>query len=135
MKQRSKVWAEWDQLAVIALGGGLGGASRYLVSALVAAQPVGTMVVNLLGSGLMGALLAVVEGRRDSRLWRQFLGTGFLGGFTTVSAFALDAHRLATTGPPFVALAYLVLTPIGAVLAFALVRSLTNRALNCRGAR
>lgn len=130
------MWAEWAQLAVIAVGGGLGGASRFaLLSALAVAQPVGTLVVNLLGSGLMGALLAVVERRRESQLWRQFLGTGFLGGFTTVSAFALDAQRLATTGPPLIALTYLVLTPIGAVLSFALVRSLTNRALTRRGAQ
>jgi fluoride exporter len=79
-----------------AAGGALGSAARYGVG-LAAAQlfglgfPWGTLAVNVAGSLLMG--LAIALGAHKFQLTdelRVFLATGFLGGFTTFSAFSLD---------------------------------------------
>jgi fluoride exporter len=79
------------------IGGGIGAALRHAVNRgalllLGASFPFGTLIVNVLGSFFMGvlavALLARGEGDQSARL---FLGTGVIGGFTTFSAFSLDA--------------------------------------------
>ena len=84
----------------VALGGGLGAASRHLVNiwaqrALGANFPYGTMIVNVAGSFFMGLLIGwlafKISGAENLKL---FLATGFLGGFTTFSAFSLDAMVL-----------------------------------------
>lgn len=87
-------------LVYIALGGGAGAVGRHLVNyaalrVLGADLPWGTLVVNIIGSFFMGLVVGAMEGRLqlsdDARL---FITTGFLGGFTTFSAFSLDAVRL-----------------------------------------
>jgi CrcB protein len=80
-------------LAYVALGGALGSALRYL-SLLAVPAPWGTLGVNVLGSFLIG-LLFVPAGRMGLS---PLLLAGVLGGFTTFSAFALDAARLWTAG-------------------------------------
>lgn len=85
-------------LPLVALGGALGTTARYLVSvaalrAFGPGFPVATMAVNISGSFLMGVLvvwLAHVGGQR----FAPFLMTGVLGGYTTFSAFSLDAATL-----------------------------------------
>lgn len=82
---------------IVFIGGGIGAALRHAVNRgalllLGASFPFGTLIVNVLGSFFMGvlavALLARGEGDQSARL---FLGTGVIGGFTTFSAFSLDA--------------------------------------------
>ncbi len=82
---------------IVFIGGGIGAALRHAVNKVALfllgpSFPFGTLFVNVLGSFLMGvvvfALLARGEGDQPLRL---FLGTGILGGFTTFSAFSLDA--------------------------------------------
>lgn len=82
---------------VVFIGGGLGAAFRHGVNRaamtyLGAGFPYGTLFVNVLGGILMGVLaeLFVVKGG-GSQEFRLFLTTGVLGGFTTFSAFSLDA--------------------------------------------
>src|SRR5687767_13295502 len=82
---------------VVFIGGGLGAALRHGVNRatldyLGPAFPYGTLFVNVLGGLLMGVLaeLFLVKGG-GSQEFRLFLTTGFLGGFTTFSAFSLDA--------------------------------------------
>ncbi len=83
-----------------AAGGAIGAGARYLtnvaaVAVLGAAFPWGTLIVNVAGSFLMGAVVAAAEPLlAGSALWRTFLATGILGGFTTFSAFSLDAYTL-----------------------------------------
>jgi CrcB protein len=77
---------------IIALGGALGAVLRYMI-ALGVAFPLGTLTVNVIGSFLMG-LAFVWFSTRASGQWPLFLMTGFLGGFTTFSAFSLDVVRL-----------------------------------------
>ena len=82
---------------VVFLGGGLGAALRHGVNRASLAFfgpgfPYGTLFVNIVGGLLMGALaeLFLVKGG-GSQEFRLFLTTGVLGGFTTFSAFSLDA--------------------------------------------
>lgn len=83
-----------------ALGGAAGSAARYSVNVLCAtwlgiAFPWGTLAVNVIGSFLMG--LAVALGMHKiafSDEMRVLVATGFLGGFTTFSAFSLDFAML-----------------------------------------
>ncbi|QQQ77773.1 CrcB family protein [Saccharothrix sp. 6-C] len=83
--------AETRIVAAVALGGGIGGVARYGLSTVVPG-PWGTLVVNVVGSALIGVLMVLVP--RLHPLARPFLGIGVLGGFTTFSGYALDAVRL-----------------------------------------
>ena len=79
-----------------AAGGAVGAAGRYLVGVAAVRLlghgfPWGTLVVNIVGSLIMGALIEAVALRYSiSNEMRTFLTTGILGGFTTFSAFSLD---------------------------------------------
>ncbi len=85
---------------MVFLGAGIGGALRHGVN-LGSARlfgtgfPVGTMLVNVVGSFLMGLLAGYFTYRTGvPQSTRLFLTTGILGGFTTFSAFSLDAALL-----------------------------------------
>lgn len=99
---------------LVFLGGGIGAALRHGVNRLALAWfgpgfPVGTMIVNVLGSLLMGLLVTLLaEGPAASQNLRLFLATGLLGGFTTFSAFSLDALTLWERGQPGAAAAYVL---------------------------
>ncbi len=81
-------------------GGGLGALLRYLAG-LLAQGPLTTLAINLAGSFAIGLLIAVPAGPM-----RLFLAVGLLGGFTTFSAFSLDALQFWQRGQPGLALAY-----------------------------
>lgn len=89
------------QLFLLAsLGGAIGAGARYLVN-VVCAQcmlpgfPWATFMINILGSFLMGVVVAgLMPYFGGSVAWRTFLATGILGGFTTFSAFSLEAVDL-----------------------------------------
>ncbi|MEZ5996229.1 MAG: fluoride efflux transporter CrcB [Hyphomonadaceae bacterium] len=85
------------QVLLVALGGAVGAASRYGASVVFArmfglAFPWGTLAVNVVGGLAMGVLAARVGPEQENL--RLALGTGVLGGFTTFSAFSLEAVRL-----------------------------------------
>lgn len=97
-------------LAQVALGGAIGASARYLTNVAVLRGigpgfPWATMIVNVLGSFLMGVLVVWLAERGAMRL-APFLMTGILGGFTTFSAFSLDAVALWDRGEPMLAAAY-----------------------------
>jgi CrcB protein len=95
---------------LVALGAALGAPLRYLVATTLDHDrfPRGTLLVNVAGSFLLGLFLeAGVTGH-----WLALLGTGFCGGFTTYSAFAVQTQRLG----PFRGAAYAAAT-IGLALA------------------
>ena len=83
-------------LVHVALGGALGAVLRY-GAGLVVAFPWGTLAVNVAGSFLIG-LVWVICTARGAQAVLPFLMTGVLGGFTTFSAFSLDALRLVEAG-------------------------------------
>ena len=87
----------------VALGGALGSLARFGVvrgiSSVLGEQPWGTFVVNVLGSFAIGMLAAFFARKfTDHEVARVFLITGFLGGFTTFSAFSLDVFNLMQRG-------------------------------------
>ena len=96
------------------VGGALGSGARYLVYVtlmplLGPAFPWATITVNIVGSFLMGAVVGVSSSLLGgSALWRTFLATGILGGFTTFSAFSLDAFELFDRRQPILAMVYIV---------------------------
>jgi CrcB protein len=102
----------------VALGGAIGSVLRYLVG-LVVAFPLGTLAVNVLGSFAIG-LVWVHLADRGLQHWLPFLMTGVLGGFTTFSAFTLDALRLLEEGRMTAAGAYVLASLVASVLACAL---------------
>lgn len=87
-------------LIAIALGSALGGVARYLGGAvlhlwLARAFPWGTLSVNVLGCTLIGLAWALLAPRGEAgELLRAFVLVGFLGGFTTFSAFSLETLLL-----------------------------------------
>jgi CrcB protein len=121
---------------LVFLGAGLGGALRHAVNVGCArycgfAFPWGTMTVNILGSFIMGALagwLAFKAGEGWSQPLRLFLTTGILGGFTTFSAFSLDAVLLWERGDAALAAGYVgasvLLSIAGLVAGLALMRTI-----------
>jgi fluoride exporter len=83
-------------LSQVALGGAIGASLRFLVTTATARAfagpfPIGTLVVNVAGSLVMGLLFVLLASRTQLH---PFLLTGVLGGFTTFSAFSLDAVAL-----------------------------------------
>ncbi|MBA3577332.1 MAG: CrcB family protein [Sphingomonas sp.] len=82
---------------LVALGGGIGAAMRHGVNRFALAQwgagfPYGTLIVNVAGGLLMGIAAAIFIARGGGADgWRLFVTTGVLGGFTTFSAFNLEA--------------------------------------------
>ncbi|KQT92360.1 hypothetical protein ASG49_09750 [Marmoricola sp. Leaf446] len=108
----------------MAVGGAVGALLRWALTlawpAAPGALPWVVVVVNVVGSGLLAALpaLAVVR-RRD---WAApLLGTGVLGGFTTMSAASVDTVVLLDAGRPVAGAAYVLGTLVGALLAVLLV--------------
>ena len=86
----------------VGAGGALGAMSRYGVAQLVGgglfgiAGPMATLVVNVAGSSLMGAIAGgIAAGISLPETWRGFTAVGFLGALTNFSSFALDASQLA----------------------------------------
>jgi CrcB protein len=109
-------------LGAIAAGGAIGAAARYLVGlgwpTPADGFPVSTVVINVVGCGLIGILMVLVtDVFTRQRLARPFLGTGVLGGFTTFSTYAVDIQRLVTGRHAGTALLYLAATIVGALLA------------------
>jgi fluoride exporter len=104
-------------------GGGLGALTRHY-SVLGAARlfgdafPYGTLFVNVLGSFLIGVIIELGAMRwQVSPEMRALMVTGFLGGFTTFSAFSLDVLKLADTGHAPAAAAYVAASVFLSLLA------------------
>lgn len=119
------------------MGGAAGAGARYLIGQAwptpVEALPFSTLAINILGCALIGVLMVLITDVWSSqRLLRPFLGTGVLGGFTTFSTYAVDIQRLVSGGHPGTALAYLTITPVGALLAVWGAATTTRRLVNWR---
>jgi fluoride exporter len=99
-------------LLLAIVGGAIGAGARHLVNVgflrwLGPGFPWSTLFVNVVGSFVMGALIETLALRFGGSVdLRTFLATGILGGFTTFSAFSLDAHALLTRGDTAAGLLY-----------------------------
>jgi CrcB protein len=90
---------------LVGLGGFIGANARFVVARLVGAMfetrfPLGTFVINISGSFLLGVLGSIVAQRvmPNSEAMRLALGVGFLGAFTTFSTFEFETHALFDDG-------------------------------------
>ncbi|MFL6787400.1 MAG: fluoride efflux transporter CrcB [Sphingomicrobium sp.] len=109
---------------LVFLGGGMGAAARHAINRAGLALlgpgfPWWTLAVNVTGSfaiGLLAGLFGAMETGHNARL---FLITGFLGGFTTFSAFSLDALTLWERGAPIQAGMYILGSVVLSLLAAA----------------
>ena len=125
-----------DRLFLVAAGGAVGAMARYALSVHAlriwgSSWPFGTLIANVAGGLLMGALVGFLahRGGADQERLRLLLGVGVLGGFTTFSAFSLDTLKLIQSGQSLQAATYVLgsvaLSLIAVALGVALARSLT----------
>ncbi len=110
-------------LLLVGIGGALGAICRYGMSLLLASSsqtfPWATLVVNSLGSLAMGVALALWAGRMDVQSLKLLVMVGFLGGFTTFSAFSLETYQFLLRGELFTAVLYMLASVILCVFAVA----------------
>jgi CrcB protein len=119
------------------LGSALGGGARLYVSTLVSrglgtSFPWGTLAVNLAGCllvGVFGAMFAPPGRMHDLQDLRVFLVVGLLGGFTTFSAFSLEALLLLQRGQAAAAAGYVVASVAGCLVAAWIAFSITSATL------
>ena len=84
----------------VAIGGALGAIARFALTSVVARRtggywPWGTFVVNISGCVAIGLVLAIADARADLHPgWRYLIPTGFIGAYTTFSAFEWETRRL-----------------------------------------
>ncbi len=100
------------KVLLVMLGGFLGSISRFWLGTIsfenYTGFPLGTLIVNLIGSLILGWIAAALKENRP-RLYLLF-GTGFLGGFTTFSAFSIETLNLLEEGNMVMALTYVLVT-------------------------
>jgi CrcB protein len=95
---------------MVFLGAGAGGLARYMAGTLIMQRyagrfPLGTFLINVSGSFLIGILMAFLSERLDlSPNWRLLLVVGFLGGYTTFSSFEYETLVAARSGNSLLAL-------------------------------
>jgi len=106
----------FKQILLIGLGGFVGSVARFLVSRLNNrvewfALPIGTLLVNVVGSLLIGFLIGISEKSPILTVeWRMFLMVGLCGGFTTFSSFTGENLMLLRNGQILPLLLYTVLS-------------------------
>ena len=121
-------------LIFIALGGAGGAVSRYLLANWVhglweGRLPVGTLMVNMLGSFAIGVLFVLIERQLIHPDWRGVLMVGFLGAFTTFSTFSLETIKLMESGHMGQALGYMLASTVLCVLMAGVAIQLTRQLL------
>ena len=114
----------------VALGGAIGSVLRYGMNLAMPRLtghgfPWPTLVINVLGSGIMGAVMVRLALRGQQHL-APLLMTGLLGGFTTFSAFSMDTMLLAERGQVLAAFAYAAASVLLSLAAFAIAAQLTR---------
>lgn len=97
---------------MVLAGAGLGGLARYIVASWVLEKyggrfPMGTFLINLSGSFLIGVVMTVLTERVHLHPnWRLFLVVGILGGYTTFSSFEYETYQAVRTGERWIAMLY-----------------------------
>lgn len=119
---------------LVFVGGGLGATLRHAINTLCARAfgihfPFGTFLINISGSIVMGLIAGYLAFKGEAaQPWRLFIMTGILGGYTTFSAFSLDATLLYERGEMGLAALYVVgsvaLAIAGLFAGLAVMRSL-----------
>ena len=102
---------------LVGLGGAIGSILRYLITEIIPSNqmPYGTITVNLLGSMLLGIMFGAIAA--DAIINQDYVllfGTGLLGAFTTMSAFAMDTITL-TEDEISTTFIYVIITIVGSL--------------------
>lgn len=100
-------------ILAIGIGSFIGGILRYLLSLFIQNKflstfPFGTMSVNILGCFLIGLVFGLSDRGNISMEVRLFLATGFLGGFTTFSAFSNETIAMLRDGQLWQSFMYII---------------------------
>jgi len=138
-RSKSSNWNTAILYVYVSLGSVLGGVARYLVSLLLPALsgfPLAILFVNVTGSFIIGfyGTLSGPDGRVfASTRQRQFVMTGFCGGYTTFSAFSLDTFRLLHGGMKYIALLNIAVSVVTWLVAVWLGHLLANRLNRLKG--
>jgi len=111
-------------ILAVGLGSFIGGICRYMVTLFIQNKflttfPFGTMFVNVLGCFLIGVIYALSDRGNLSPLWRMFLATGMMGGFTTFSTFSnetVSMLRDAEYVPAFSYIAFSIVIGVAATI-------------------
>jgi fluoride exporter len=107
-----------EKYLIVLLGGAIGSLARYLAATAVMSRypgrfPLGTLIVNVTGCFLIGAIMTSLTQKASSHPnWRLFLVVGFLGGYTTFSSFAWETYLSARDGRPWVGLLHVITSVI-----------------------
>ena len=122
----------WAIVAAVAAGGAVGSAARYVMTLVMqrflgSEFPWWTISVNVLGSFVMGVVMTAIADRWSvGQIGQAFIMVGILGGFTTFSAFSLDAVALLERNAAIEAGAYIIgsvtLSIVGLFAGIALTR-------------
>ena len=111
------------QFIAVGIGGAIGSMARFGIGRISMAYwpnlafPLATLLINWLGCFLMGVLMLGLQHAQLPVRWQPFIGVGILGGFTTFSAFSLEATLLWQRGEPGLAAAYVGLSVVGGIAA------------------
>ena len=121
------------EILIVGLGGFAGSISRYLIQNAVVSRfitifPLGTFIINIIGSLLIGLIFGFAERYQwMTQEWRLFLAIGFCGSFTTFSTFAFDNLQMIRDGNYYQLFWYISLSLVLGVaiawLGFILARS------------
>ncbi len=98
---------------LVVAGGGIGSLARYLAGTAITTRfgglfPLGTMVINVTGSFLIGLLMTILSERMPHPNWRLLLVVGFLGGYTTFSSFEWETFSAVRAGGFWIGLANVI---------------------------
>jgi fluoride exporter len=136
---KSHSWNTAILYVCVAVGGVLGSVARYLAGLLIVSSsgfPWATLFVNITGSFIIGfySTLSGPDGRLfASARQRQFVMTGFCGGYTTFSAFSLETVRLLGSGTARTGLLYIVVSVVSWLVAVWLGHTLAARLNRLKG--
>jgi CrcB protein len=103
-----------ERYLIVLAGAGLGGLARYIAGTWIMERyggrfPLGTLVINVTGSFLIGVLMTLLTGRTQPEphpYWRLFLVVGLLGGYTTFSSFEYETFQALRDGARWIGMLY-----------------------------
>ncbi|WP_052659474.1 fluoride efflux transporter CrcB [Bacillus alveayuensis] len=105
--------SSWKLSFAVAVGGASGALCRYILAMYV---PLSTLLANIAGSFLLGAVTAYSTRNKINDWIKIGVGTGFCGGFTTMSTFSKETFELFARGNSWEGLLYVITSLVGSLL-------------------